>query len=212
MPLLSFPILAVVLFSVALGSPAEQPNLPTLFQAVDRVPWNAVSTEQLQQGDQAASALLARPKPESIEPAEWRRIQASAFKAKGWVSMRRSKYAEAEQFFLHSLELRPEDADSSAHLAMLIKAQAHNLPRGSEQYYQRVQLVVYHLARAVSHQGGGELSLEQRRSLSAFLRKYFDLHYASDGSHLAGVLKAAEVNAMPGVQYSLDARRLISTR
>ena len=195
-----------------LGSPAEQLDVASLFQVVERVPWNAVSPDQLRQGDEYASALLSQPRPEGIEPGEWRRFQASAFKARGWVSMRRSRYAEAEQYFLHSLQLRPEDADTSAHTAMVIKAQAQTLPRGSEQYYRRVQEVVYHLARAVAHQGGEELNIEQRRNLSVFLRTYFDLHYASDGSHLAAILKAAEVNATPDVNYSLDARRLISAR
>lgn len=156
--------------------------------------------DNLATGEKAAKGLLAAKKPDAVKPEDWAALKTEvvANKTLAFIANARKDYPTAEKYYVKVLELNPPFAQVSYALGLVILQQvAQNPDRQSE--------VLFHVARAASLTGVGELSADQRKAVDAFFTKnYNKMHGSSDG--MQEVRDKAKTSALPPPGFKIKTK------
>lgn len=153
--------------------------------------------DNLATGEKAAKGLLAAKKPDAVKEEDWKNLKTEviAHKTLGFIANARKDYPTAEKHYVKVLELNPAFAQVSYALGLVILQQvAQNPDRQSE--------VLFHVARAASLTGVGELPADQRKAVEAFFTKnYNKMHGSADG--MQEVRDKAKASALPPAGFKI---------
>lgn len=150
-------------------------------------------------GETAAKSLLSLPKPANVQADQWDKMVKGefsplAYKTLGFINSARKEYPEAETNYKKALEFQPNFGIVSYSLGAAIIAQ-----KKPERYPE----ALYHMARAVSLRGVGEVQPALRTNYDAFLSKAYNTYHGS--AQGLDELKAASAKAaMPPEGFHID--------
>jgi tetratricopeptide (TPR) repeat protein len=151
------------------------------------------SPEALDTGEKAAQGLLSAEKPANTKDEDWAKAKsdfdALAHKSLGWVAMQRKNNEQAEEAFVKSLKIKPNDAEVSYWLGTVVFAQKKP---------ERQSEVLFHFARAAAldpKEGG--LNPQFRQQVDTYLTKAYNTFHGQDRTGLTELKTTARSQPFP---------------
>ncbi len=164
--------------------------------------------DQLSVADKAANQVTSNvdtlfatdKKPATVGDADWtsakKNMQVLAQNTLGYDAWQRKEYDKAEQEFVKSLQMEPNQGQVSYWLSTVILAQ-----RKPEKY----SASIYNLARAASYDGAGSLNAQGRQSvLNSFNTTYKTYHGSMEGADK--LLAQAKGAALPPADFKIPSK------
>lgn len=136
-------------------------------------------------------ALVALATPELTKD---RSTVATMRRALGWIAAQENRHREAEAEYWACLQADPGQAACSYGLANAQIRQKK--PELNDQ-------ALYHLARAVAHEGEGSLSATARSTVDAYLRRVVEA--MAPGASVDALLQMARKNGIPPADFNMQA-------
>jgi tetratricopeptide (TPR) repeat protein len=150
-------------------------------------------------GEASAKALVALPKPGNVPADQWDKMVKGefsplAYKTLGFIASARKDYPTAETNYKKALEFQPNFGIVSYALGASIIAQ-----KKPDRYPE----ALFHMARAVSLRGVGEVPAALRTNYDAFLTKAYNTYHGSPQG-LDELKATAAKSATPPEGFQID--------
>jgi tetratricopeptide (TPR) repeat protein len=153
----------------------------------------AKSTEALDQGEQAANAIVANidTPPPGVKAEDWAKlrpqIELLAHVNLGFIAMSRQKWDGAEAEFGKSLQLSPNNGQVDYWMAFVIT---------SQKKVDRIPVAMFYYARAGTFEGQGAADANTRRTALDFVKRQYKTYHGSDEGFDA-LIAAAKASPTP---------------
>jgi tetratricopeptide (TPR) repeat protein len=137
-------------------------------------------------------------KPTGVEDAQWpvfrRGVESLAHTTLGWAAMNRKDTAAAEEEFVRSLEVDPNQGQVDLWLAGVLRGQ--KTP-------DKVSRALFYYARAAVYDGSGALPAQIRQQYSEYLRKAYTSYHGEDAAGLDELKKLARSQPLPPPDFKI---------
>jgi tetratricopeptide (TPR) repeat protein len=160
---------------------------------------NDVSPAALDKAQKVAEAALTNldNKPSTIPDDQWpqarKQIESLARKTLGWVAMQRKQNDTAEQEFVKSLAIDPNQAEVDFFLANTLRLA--KTPAKTSQ-------ALFYYARAATMEGQGALAAQGKPAVEQFLVKAYTSYHGS-GEGLTELKTLARAQAVPPADFAV---------
>lgn len=160
---------------------------------------NAPTPEVLDQGEKAATALLANidTPPPNVTPEQWKGarppMEALGHTTLGWIAMQRKNWDAAEGEFQKSLQLDPNNGEVDFFMGTVIVSQKNP---------QKMSAGLFYFARAATFEGTGGLAPAGRQQALSYVQRAYKGYHGSDEG-FNDLVAAAKAGAVPAAGYHI---------
>ena len=158
-------------------------------------PVGELTPDVLARGETAARELLALDQPAGVSGPQWQAMRASGYKVLGWVAIMHGEAVAAEDAFIQSLKLDPNDATISYELARAMFIRENR---------DKQSLAIYHLARAAVLDEPGALPAPQRAAANSYLASTYLAYHGADPEGLEKLKALAKTQAIPPSDFTIS--------
>jgi len=161
---------------------------------------NDVSPASLDNANKVANSALANldNKPASIKDDQWpqakKQIESLGHKTLGWVAMQQKKGDVAQQEFVKSLEIDPNQGEVDYWLGNTLRA---------EKTPEKISQALFYYARAATYDGPGSLTPQGRAQLDDYLRKAYNSYHGQDDAGLNELKTMAKSQPAPPANFKV---------
>jgi tetratricopeptide (TPR) repeat protein len=154
----------------------------------------------LDNAEKVANSALANldNKPANVTDEKWvqgrKQLEALAHQTLGWVAMNRKDAAKAEEEFLKSLQIDPNQGQVDYWLAGVLRA---------EKTPEKVSQALFFYARAATYDGQGALTPEGRKQLNDYLTKAYNSYHGQDDAELEKLKALAKSQPLPPPDFKV---------
>ena len=154
-----------------------------------------MTPDVLKKGETAARQVLSMDQPPEVPGNQWQAMRASSYKALGWAAIMRGDIGPAEQAFVESLKLDPNDAAISYEMVRVL------MPGPGQ---VREPEILFYWARAVVYDGSGALPANQREALARGLEWNYTSFHGKDPDGLEKLKALAKTQTLPPPGFTIS--------
>jgi tetratricopeptide (TPR) repeat protein len=170
---------------------------------------NDTGPANLEQAEKAANGALANldVKPAGVPDDQWPKykpqVEALAHTTLGWVAMNRKNNTLAEEEFLKSLKVDPNQGQVDLLLAGVLRAQ--KTP-------EKIAKALFFYARAAAYDGPGSLPAQIRQTYDDYLRKAYNSYHGQDDAGLTAIKTMAKSQPFPPDDFKVESAQEVASR
>jgi tetratricopeptide (TPR) repeat protein len=170
---------------------------------------NDTGPANLENAEKAAQGALANldNKPAGVTGEQWPKykpqVEALAHMTLGWVAMNRKNGPQAEEEFLKSLKVDPNQGQVDLLLAGVLRAQ--KTP-------EKISQALFYYARSAVYDGPGSLPAPARQTYDDYLRKAYNSYHGQDEAGLADLKTLAKSQPFAPDNFKVESAQEVAVR
>jgi tetratricopeptide (TPR) repeat protein len=158
--------------------------------------------------EKVANSALANldNKPANVKDEDWvkgrKQLEALSHQTLGWVAMNRKDAPKAEEEFVKSLQIDPNQGQVDYWMAGVLR---------SEKTPEKISQALFFYARAATYDGTGSLTPEGRKQLEDYVHKAFNSYHGADDAEFDKLKTLAKSQPLPPADFKIKTATEIAT-